>query len=185
VANALGWAISETKIAGIGICLSWVSSRTIRYRAGYSCSVTGLECVVAIAILSENQYIEKLNANPMPRAITAPWVPPTQAPTSTNRPPMAAIRIQVFSRLMPGVTSHPSWGSVLVFSVSPSVRYGEPRGSQASWAQAISVETFARWAMRLGTTKIPIRATIATATTLETSKEAPSGDSSVAGLKII
>src|SRR2546426_8274382 len=77
-----------------------VSSRTIRYRSGCSCSVTGFDREVAIAILSENQYIAKLNPSASTSAMTIPFVPQIE-PTATNRPPSAAIRIHVFILLMP------------------------------------------------------------------------------------
>ncbi len=73
--------------------------------------MTGLERVVAIAILSEYQYIAALNTKPIPRKISAPVLAPsfvkapTAPPTRTNRPPIAAIRVQVLIRLMPGVIS--------------------------------------------------------------------------------
>jgi hypothetical protein len=64
--------------------------------------VTGFEWVVAIAIRSENQYIEKLKTRARTKAIVMPPLPPIAPPTRTNTPPRAAIRIQVFSRLIPG-----------------------------------------------------------------------------------
>ena len=57
---------------GMGMLLAWVSSRTIRYSSGYSASVTGLDLVVAMAILSEYQYMAKLKTRAMASAITAP-----------------------------------------------------------------------------------------------------------------
>jgi hypothetical protein len=84
----------------------------MRYSSGASCSVTGLERVVAIAILSLNQYIEKLKTRAIARATIAPPNPPIQAPISTNRPPSAAIRIQVLTRLRPiNGTSLSGWDS--------------------------------------------------------------------------
>src|SRR4029450_4980434 len=83
----------------MGVWLSWLSSRTIRYSSGASCSVTGLDRVGAIAILSPNQYNGKLNTSPMPSARIAPCWPPIAPPINTNRPPRAAIRIQVLTRL--------------------------------------------------------------------------------------
>ena len=56
--------------------------------------------MVAIAILSENQYIAKLKTSAMISAITMPFVPQNE-PIRTNSPPSAAIRIQVFRRLIP------------------------------------------------------------------------------------
>src|SRR5262245_64315988 len=86
--------------------LDSVSSRTILYSCGYSCSVTGFERVVPMAILSEYQYIAKLNANPMARAMIAPWGPPSHAPTRTKSPPRAAMRTQVLTLF----TCLPSFG---------------------------------------------------------------------------
>ncbi len=61
-----------------------------------------------MAILSENQYMEKLKTNAIASATTAPLVPPSHAPIRTNRPPSAAIRTQVFMRLNPACILHPS-----------------------------------------------------------------------------
>src|SRR5438309_5845840 len=57
-----------------------------------------------MAILSENQYIEKLNTRAMTRAMIIPLVPQID-PMATNRPPSAAIRIHVFARLMPFISA--------------------------------------------------------------------------------
>src|SRR4030067_374905 len=73
----------------------------MRYSCGYSCSVTGLERVDLTAMLPENQNIAKLNTRARTRAIVAPLVPPSTPPIRTNRPPIAALRTQVFTRLMP------------------------------------------------------------------------------------
>src|SRR5437763_12545954 len=84
-------------MGGIGGLRAAVSSRTIRYSSGCSCSVTGLARDVATAILSENQYIEKLKTSAMISAMIMPLVPQIE-PMATNRPPSAAIRIQVLIR---------------------------------------------------------------------------------------
>src|SRR5436309_6035123 len=70
--------------------------------SGYSCSVTGLERVVRTAIEPDHQYIATLKTRAITRPSTAPWTPQNE-PITTNRPPRAAIRTQVFSRLIPGV----------------------------------------------------------------------------------
>src|SRR6266511_5929252 len=82
-----------------------VSSRTIRYSSGACCSVTGLDRLAAMAMRSENQYIARLNANATNSMISAPLRPAKIAPRPTNRPPMAAMRIQVFTRLIPVISS--------------------------------------------------------------------------------
>ena|SRR5207249_6298189 len=109
VAKAFGWAMSLTKMRGIGMAFAWVSSRTMRYSSGYSASVTGLDLVVAMAILSEYQYIAKLKTRAMARATTAPFDPPIRPPIRTKSPPRAAIRIQVltlFTCVPPQEDSH-------------------------------------------------------------------------------
>jgi len=58
--------------------------------------------VVRTAIEPDHQYIATLKISAIARPSTAPWTPQIE-PITTNRPPRAAIRIQVFSRLMPGV----------------------------------------------------------------------------------
>ena len=70
---------------GIGMSLRWASSRTIAYSSGYSSSVTGLDLVVAMAILSENQYIEKLNTRAMTSAIHGPAGAPEPARRRARR----------------------------------------------------------------------------------------------------
>src|SRR4051812_23924446 len=94
-------------MAGIGMFRAEVSSRTIRYSSGASRSVTGFERLAAIAMRSENQYIAKLNTSAMPRAIVAPDLPPISAPIPMNKPPRAAMRIQVLNRLIPVIVFRP------------------------------------------------------------------------------
>src|SRR5437867_1160004 len=84
---------------------AWVSSRTIRYSSGCCCSVTGFERLLAMAIRSENQYIARLKTSANTRAMVAPVPRPTAYPIATNRPPSAAMRIQVFTRLIPVISS--------------------------------------------------------------------------------
>src|SRR5207249_2151379 len=95
---------------GRGMFLAWASSRTIRYSAGYSASVTGLDLVVAMAILSEYQYMAKLKMKAMPNATMTPFEPPINPPISTNSPPRAAIRIQVFALFTLVPSSWAPWG---------------------------------------------------------------------------
>src|SRR5439155_3650888 len=66
--------------------------------------VTGFDRLAAIAMRSENQYIAKLNTSAIPRNNRAPRRPPTADPTTTNRPPRAAMRTQVFTRLIPVIS---------------------------------------------------------------------------------
>src|SRR5688572_21630626 len=54
-----------------------------------------------MAILSLNQYIEKLKTSAIPSANTRPFWPPIAPPSRTNRPPRAAIRIQVLTLFRP------------------------------------------------------------------------------------
>src|SRR6266508_1959538 len=82
---------------GMGMPLACVSSRTMRCSSGYSASVTGLDRVVAMAILSEYQYMAKLKTRAMASAITAPFDPPMSPPIRTKRPPRAAISTQVLT----------------------------------------------------------------------------------------
>src|SRR5438034_4064113 len=83
---------------GMGIPEADVSSRTIRYSSGYSCSVTGFDRVVAIAILSENQYMARLKPRPISRPIHRPLLPPKiSSPTTTKRAPRAAMSTQVLT----------------------------------------------------------------------------------------
>src|SRR5918996_2196748 len=93
---------------GIGIRFVSVSSRTIRWSSGASCSVTGLDRVVAMAILSLNQYIEKLKTSAMPSPTIAQFGPKNE-PMRTNRPPSAAIRIQVLTLFRPINSTSPSF----------------------------------------------------------------------------
>src|SRR6266540_6162174 len=81
---------------GMGMSFAFASERTIRYSSGASCSVTGLDRVVAMATLSENQYIEKLNTRPRARAMNMPFVP-QMLPIRTKSPPRAAISTQVLT----------------------------------------------------------------------------------------
>src|SRR4029450_3559581 len=104
---------------------AWVSSRTIAYRRGYSCSVTVCDRVVAMAILSENQYRAKLMASPMSRKVNPPFEPKNGERISTNRPPSAAMRIHVLARLIPITRTSRSLGSTLVhFGRSPRAYFG-------------------------------------------------------------
>src|SRR5437867_1142073 len=88
---------------GMGIPLASVSSLTMAYSRGYSCSVTGLDRDVAMAILSENQYMEKLNSSAKISATVMPPVP-HRLPIATKSPPRAAISTQVLTLF----TFHPS-----------------------------------------------------------------------------
>src|SRR5215510_10136405 len=82
----------------MGMFDSDVSSRTMRYRSGYSCSVTGFDRVVATAILAENQYMARLKPRPMIRPIHSPFEPPQiSSPTTTKRAPRAAMSTQVLT----------------------------------------------------------------------------------------
>ena len=78
--------------------LACVSSRTIAYSWGWSCSVTGFDRVVAMAILSENQYMAKLKIRPMARPKNRPVADRVMAPPiNTKSPPRAAISTQVLT----------------------------------------------------------------------------------------
>src|SRR2546428_13492342 len=80
---------------------------------------------------SENQYSAKLIASPTKRNPQAPFAPKNALPIRTNRPPRAAIRIQVFARLMLGCMVEFSLLLPLKHSLSPVVRYDEPPSSTA------------------------------------------------------
>ncbi len=55
VAKAFGAIVGETYSAGIGCPACWESSRTMRYIAGCSASVTGRAFIARIASLPEFQ----------------------------------------------------------------------------------------------------------------------------------
>src|SRR6266496_4464799 len=78
--------------------LASARERTIAYSRGYSCSVTGFDRVVAMAILSENQYMARLmprpKASPMARPPT-PWN--STSPSNTKSPPRPAMSTQVLT----------------------------------------------------------------------------------------
>src|SRR5207253_4838881 len=80
--------------------------------SGYSCSVTGFERDVAMAILSENQYIARLNPKPRTRPRIAPFAP-QMLPIATKRPPRAAMRTQVLTlfNVLPSFESRAHRGS--------------------------------------------------------------------------
>src|SRR5205809_4118987 len=98
--------------------LASASDRTMAYSCGYSCSVTGFDRVVAMAILSENQYIARLmpspKANPMARPPT-PWN--STSPSNTKSPPRPAMSTQVltlFTSVPSLVAPRPSGGRFLL-----------------------------------------------------------------------
>src|SRR6266545_5213233 len=111
----------------MGMPSAWVSSRTIAYRRGYSCSVTARDRVVAMAILSENHYRAKLMASPMSRKVHPPAASKNAKPMSTNRPPSAAMSIHVLARLIPITCTSRSFGSAVVLS---SLRHQLTSGSE-------------------------------------------------------
>src|SRR6266511_1830322 len=70
-----------------------------------------------MAILSEYQYMARLNPTPKSNPMIRPLVPPTTSPIKTKRPPRAAISTQVLTLF----TSVPS------FSRGPPLRSMRPR----------------------------------------------------------
>ncbi len=56
VANAFGASVGLMYRRGIGWCAACASSRTARYMAGASASVTGRACMARKAIVSERKY---------------------------------------------------------------------------------------------------------------------------------
>src|SRR5207244_13361415 len=72
-----------------------VSSRTIRYRAGASASVTGTARAALTAILSENQYDPPTMARPRNSPSTRPGPLKIAPPISMKKPPSAARRTYV------------------------------------------------------------------------------------------
>src|SRR5438876_10964200 len=108
--------------------LASASDRTMAYSCGYSCSVTGFDRVVAMAILSENQYIARLiprpKAKPMARPPT-PWN--STSPSNTKSPPRPALSTQVLTLSTP----NPSSGAPDLPRPSPS-EYDRPRPKEGA-----------------------------------------------------
>src|SRR5438067_2224354 len=112
----------------MGMPFACVSSRTIRSYSGISCSVTGLARLVLMAILSEYQYIAKLNPRPMTKPQIRPVTLRVMAPPmSTKSPPRAAMRTQVLT-LFTSASPPRKWGSLEPPGGSMVRRRGALRG---------------------------------------------------------
>src|SRR4030042_2276051 len=84
---------------GIGMFSRWVRERTMEYTLGNWCSSTGLSLADARAMRSERKYMRKFKAPAIPRARSAPLVPPHSWPTPTNRAPRIALSTSVLKLL--------------------------------------------------------------------------------------
>lgn len=96
VAKAFGANVGETCKEGIG-CPCWVdNSRTMRYIAGCSASLTWRACMERKASLPLFQYEKPLTPTAMTKAMTRPVVPPNQAPITKMTEPIRPSRKAVF-----------------------------------------------------------------------------------------
>src|SRR6266511_101520 len=75
-----------------------------------------------MAILSENQYMARLNPNPKSNPMIRPLVPPRTSPIRTKSPPRAAISTQVLTLF----TSVPSFPGLPLRYMRPRTPYGGP-----------------------------------------------------------